>query len=89
MKRQQQDQAALPDRFLASRPSMPVLASHNPWQQHSAQSLLVGRRGLTNRRSTNIEDHDIARYQLGRYEEGDHQRRFERDALMRDTFFLR
>ncbi|RYN32478.1 putative Xaa-Pro aminopeptidase [Alternaria tenuissima] len=89
VKRQQQDQAALPDRFLASRPSMPVLASHNPWQQHSAQSLPVGRRGLTNRRSTNIEDHDIARYQQGRYEEGDHQRRFERDALMRDTFFLR
>jgi Xaa-Pro dipeptidase len=89
VKRRQQDQPMLPGRFLASRPSMPVLQSQNPWQQHAIQARPTERRGPINRRSTNIEGLDIEKSRLERLEDGERQRRFERDALTRDAFFLR
>jgi Xaa-Pro dipeptidase len=89
VKKRQQDHTILPERFLASRPSMPVLMSHNPWQQHSIPPHPTEKRGLCNRRSTHIGGLDIDVSRLGRQEEGEQQRRFERDALTRDTFFLR
>ncbi|KAI4643675.1 hypothetical protein J4E93_006687 [Alternaria ventricosa] len=86
VKRRQQDQAVLPERFLASRPSMPVLTSRNPWQQHHRPTAA---RGSGDRPSTNMEGLDVDRSRLERLEESERQRRLERDALTRDTFFLR
>jgi Xaa-Pro dipeptidase len=83
------DQAMLPERFLSSRPSMPVLMSQNPWQQHNVRSRPTDRRGPICRRSTNLEGLDIERARLQRLEDSERQRRLERDALTRDTFFLR
>jgi hypothetical protein len=81
VKKRQQDHVVLPERFLASRPSMPVLMSQNTWQQHSIEPRPMKRRGPVNRRPTNIAGLDIDRSQLRCQEEG--------DALIRDTFFLR
>jgi Xaa-Pro dipeptidase len=83
------DQAMLPERFLSSRPSMPVLMSQNPWQQHKVQSRPTDGRRPVCRRSTNLEGLDIERARLQRLEDSERQRRLERDALTRDTFFLR
>jgi len=86
VKRRQQDQPMFPERFLASRPSMPVLMSQNPWQQHHRPTAA---RGSGDRTSSNLEGLDIDRSRLKRLEESERQRRLERDALTRDTFFLR
>ena len=86
VKKRQQDETMLPERFLASTPSMPVLMSQNPWQQHHRPTAA---RGFGDTISSDLEGLDIDRSRLERLEESERQRRLERDALTRDTFFLR